>query len=385
MKWQRPTFAQVNLTNLLENYRTLLGLLPEPTFFCPMVKANAYGHGDVEVAMALQDAGCHSQGVGLIEEGMRLRKAGIKSQVLLFGMFDERSAPEMLAQALTPVLSDWYELEILQKLLKKPLKVHLKFNTGMNRLGFEVGEAPRLRDYFAQNPLFDLEGICTHLMRGEDAGVLGGESEQQLILLEEAIGVFKGMNFSVHALNSSGLINYSERMKLDLPSPQGAPWPLGARPGLALYGLTPATIDQVQLPLKPVLTWKTQIVKLHRLEVGDRVSYGGSWEAARKSLIGVLPLGYADGYPRVLSNRSATLCHGMRAPAVGTVCMDYFMIDLTDIEKLHGQVAVGDEVVVLGSQGEQAISADELADKAGTISYEVMTHISDRVPREFIK
>ena len=401
--FHRRTYAEVDTERIKANFGLLRGMSRSP-FFCPMVKANAYGHGDIEVARALRDAGARYLGVGLIEEGIHLRHAGDKGTILLMGIFEERSARAVLNFELTPVLSAWHELEsLLHEIHRRslspsqgspnslPLKVHLKFNTGMNRLGFEVEEAPQLRAWFDQQKagVFEVEGICTHLLRGEDFNFSGGESELQLARFATSLKAFSDLPILVHALNSSAVAAYEELAWERALHGAGlaAPghWPLGMRPGIAIYGIAPsgAEANHKLLALQPCLSLKSEIVLLHRVPKGGRVSYGPSWVTARDSVIGVVPVGYGDGYFRALSNKSSVLCKGRRVRICGTICMDYFMVDLTDLSSSDG-VAIGEEVVLIGEQQGERIRAQELADFIGTIPYEILTNITERVPRVYL-
>jgi alanine racemase len=387
LSFHRPTYAEIDLRRVAGNFREIRALLPEGGFVCPMVKANAYGHGDIEVARALRAAGARHLGVGLIEEGMHLRLSGDHGGLLLFGIFDESSADAVLEFLLTPVISEWHELETLESACArrdvKQCKIHFKFNTGMNRLGFDVDQAPKLREWLDTHPRFTLEGICTHLLRGEDAGAFGGESESQMKAFAQARTSFADLDVHFHALNSSGLANLFGRARSAKTLSEGAVWPMGTRPGLAIYGVQPSNEEGVQLSIKPALSFKSRIVMLHRLQKGERVSYNAKWRAERESLVGVVPVGYADGYFRALSNKGVVLCKGRRVAVIGTICMDYFMIDATDLQEPGNEVQYGDEVVLIGEQGGAVISADEIAALAGTIPYEIFTNISERVPRVF--
>ncbi len=378
----RRTYARVGLGNLAKNFHALRGLLPNGTFVCPMVKANAYGHGDVEVARRLEKEGVEHLGVALVEEGIKLREAGIKAPILVFSLFEAFSIPVMIKHNLTAVASQWAQLEALKTAVKTPTDVHVKFNTGMSRLGFNVDDASQIKKWFEANPNLKLKGVSTHLLRGDDAGVPGGDSESQLIRLEHVVNSFSGMNVIVHALNSSGAVNFHARIKNSKELGRGQQWPMGARFGIALYGGIPSSLEASDLKLEPVMSFRSHIALTHRISIGDKVSYNAIWKAARPSVIGVVPVGYADGFPRVYSNNAEVLCRGKRVPVVGTVCMDYFMVDLTDIA--NGDELVGEEVVLFGSQGSDTISAEELAKRATTISYEVFTRISERVPRQYV-
>ncbi len=404
----RRTYAEIDLSRLEANLKSLRSLAPKGAWVCPMVKANAYGHGDVEVARTLANGGASALGVGLVEEGMRLRSSGISIPLLLFGLFEESSVEAVLEHHLTPVISDWEQLEVIERHAEGPVRVHIKFNTGMNRLGFCSSEAPRLRTWLDEHRKVRLEGIGTHLLRGEDAGQQVGDSITQLQNFERALQAFQGLTFQAHALNSSASLSlYAD------PNQQPSEFvrSLGLRLGISVYGVS-ATGDLKSMPsgdsvsgrvaseeqatsktsvvatrlaLEPVLSFRSHLVMLHRVKVDDVVSYNGIWRAQRPSLIGVVPVGYADGYQRQFSNSAFVLCRGYRVPVVGTVCMDYFMVDLTDVAAATGEIFPGEEIVLLGEQQGAWVRAEELAARAQTITYEIFTRISDRVPRHYLR
>ncbi|MES2856515.1 MAG: alanine racemase [Bdellovibrionota bacterium] len=377
----RRSVAEIDLRRIKDNFKRFTSIAPNESFICPMVKADAYGHGASHVAKALRSQGAKHLGVALVEEGEQLRRAGDQESILVFGPVDSEGAESAVRERLTIVVSEWDHLEALDqarlKLGEAKVGVHVEFNTGMNRLGFDVSEAQKVRAYFQNSRGFRLEGLCTHLLRGDDAGAESGESKLQLAAFEVALGSFKDMpNVFKHALNSSAAINVHARKSNSS---------LGLRPGIGLYGYGGKNDEGFDLNLKPALSLKTHIASLHKVGPDSRVSYGPSWKAKRDSLIGVVPFGYADGYKRSLSNKAQILCHGQRAPVAGTVCMDYFMIDLTDVKPAAGQeIEIGNEVVLIGEQGNESITAFDLADWAGTISYEILTGISARVPRIYL-
>jgi alanine racemase len=262
--------------------------------------------------------------------------------------------------------------------------IHFEFNTGMNRLGFEPHEVPQLKEWLAtRTKSFRLGGVCTHLFSGNDAGEASKYSDRQLNCFSEIAHAFPGDVF-VHALNSSGSINIWKRLQDSKDVPASARKPLGLRPGIGIYGANPSNDENAVIGLKPVMTIKTHVIGLHKISKGEKVSYGPTWTAERDSVIGTVPFGYADGYRRALSNKADVLVRGQRVRQAGTVCMDYFMIDLTDLDAVK-PVKIGEEVVLLGEQGAEKITADDLANIAGTISYEILTGISDRVTRTYLK
>ncbi len=381
----RQSFAEINLSHLKHNTNLVYKAANSPGFFCPMIKANAYGHGDFEVAKTLLDTKVGHLGVALVEEALSLREKEICGSILVFGGFGSRSCNDIISYDLTPVISDFAELEYLrEKLLRsQKIKIHIKFNTGMSRLGFDPLKAALIRQFLDANRNIELEGVCTHLLSGEDAGSESGISEQQFQKLFAADAKFHGISHFIHALNSSAIFNLFLRTKN--AKIKSAAWPseLGARPGIAIYGGEVLTQEQGKLDLRPVMSLKSKLTMLQAIRKDEVVSYGGHWRAAKDTLVGVVPVGYADGYFRNLTNVGEVLCHGALLPVIGTVCMDYFMIDLTPIVS-QTRIQVGDEVVLIGKQKDKQILASDLARKVGTISYEVLTRISERVPRIYV-
>ncbi len=364
----RKTVAEISLSNLRHNFKIIQSIVGESRFICPMVKANAYGHGDVAVSKALIAAGAERVGVCLAEEGMHLRKHGVSIPILVFDIFDDASAEEIIDHELTPVISTWIQLEGMAKALQSRLwPIHLKFNTGMNRLGFDLSDAQAVHDFIVSKKCFLLQGVCTHLRNGEDAGKSKSVSEAQLKRFLSLEKIFSEEGIKFHALNSAALFSASSKYKK-----------LGVRPGISLYSA------ETNKKLRPVMSIKSEIVLSRFIEKGEKVSYSGKWTAKKKSVIGVVPIGYEDGYFRAFSNKTEMLFRGRRVPVIGTVCMDYTMVDLTKV--CSGKLAsVGEEIVVLGAQGAEEITAAELGKCASTISYEVLTSVGNRIPRVYVR
>ncbi|MBK9294624.1 MAG: alanine racemase [Oligoflexia bacterium] len=355
----RNTFAEVNLQTLAQNYLTLQQLAGE-TGLIPMVKADAYGHGDIQVAKVCERLGAKFLGVALIEEGVKLRLNGIQTPILVFGFFDSIGADAIVKYRLTPVLSEPAQFEFLKTSLHESASypVHVKFNTGMHRLGFEPSQLNEVIDFFEQSNFLKLEGICSHFLSTE-------AFDSQENIFQNVIKILKSklnQNFLTHISNSAGIIK-GLKNRYDL-----------ARPGISLYGYGS---DKV----KPVLSLKSTVSLLRNVKKGEVVSYGAQWKAPKDSLIAVVALGYADGMPRNLSNLAEVLINSTRCPVRGVICMDYFMVDVSHIAD---HVAVGDEIVIIGSQKDESITAEELAKNAHTISYEILTGIQVRVPRVFV-
>lgn len=366
----RPTFAEVNLTALACNTIGIFRSLNRPEFFCPMVKANAYGHGDLVVSRKLRSIGVKHLGVGLIEEGIHLRENGDNESVLHFGMFDRQGLCEMLERHLTPVVSSLEALQILieeaEKKSAPPVEIHLKINTGMNRLGLDPGVVAKAAMLIRNSKALKLSGVATHFANGELLSDPASTAAEQLRVFESSVAEIlkSGLSgFVKHIANSDAA---SEIMVMGLKG-------YGARPGISVYGIQSSANF---FSIEPVLKLRSGIVHLQDVRQGAQVSYGGRWIAQCDSRIGIIPCGYADGYSRGLAG-SEILVNGQRVPVVGTICMDYFMCDLTSVPLAK----VGDEVILLGKSGSDSVTASELAHRLGTIPYEILTGLSERVPR----
>ncbi len=366
----RRTWAEINLSHLEHNIQLIRQGFPQDTFFCPMVKANAYGHGDVKVSQFLETLGVKHLGVCLIEEGLLLRQLGVKADVLVFRGFDSKGAVKMFENQLTPVVSTWEQLDILIS-LKQPTKIHLKFDTGMNRLGFEVAEVADVRARFKEQSHLQLEGVLTHLYQSEDGLDPNGETVEQIGRFLNVWEVFKDYSEFFHVLNSGGIV-------CKMSGAQGvlAQQNWGLRPGLLIYGYNP--VSESKLDFKPVMTLQSRTNLIRDIKTGEGVSYGHTWKASRDSQVAVVPIGYADGWHRILSNRAEVLWNGQRAPIVGSICMDYLMVDVTGLS--HEKE---NEVIFVGRSEKtgEALPATEAAEKAQTIPWEILTSVGERVPR----
>jgi alanine racemase len=367
----RPTFCTIDVNALRWNFEQAQTKVGPGVRILSVVKANAYGHGACKVASVLEKAGCTAFGVATMEEGIELRRAEVQGLILvLAGVYPEQ-LDEMIEHRLTPALSDLEVMRRFNALATKrslSLPFHLKVDTGMGRIGLSASEIdawlPQLRKLNALKP----EGVFSHFSHAES--VEGSYTRTQLELFNRVLQSLKRENSEpkhVHLANSTAVIALAE-----------AHFNM-VRPGLMLYGVHPSAAMRSRISLKPALSWRTRITQLKRVPKGSSISYGQTFVTQRESLIATLPVGYADGYHRLFSNRAAVLARGQRAPVVGAVCMDLTMVDVTDIPSVQS----GDEVVLLGSQGKQTISATEMASWANTISYEIFTSIGARVPRVY--
>jgi len=375
----RPTRAEVNLAHLRHNLRVLeraaADAAPRRPEIWGVLKADAYGHGAPAVARTLERAGIPGLCVALLEEAVELREAGIRIPVLVMGGYygpRREGLEEIVARNLTPVVYDAGQIERLASLVRSEgydrVDVHLKVDTGMGRLGAAPAELPAVLEALARHPEVRLDGLMTHLACA-DADDLES-TQEQLRRFEHAARQARAVGLSprvLHAANSAALLRMPTS-RLDV-----------VRPGVALFGVEPRS--GLAPELKPVMRVRSEIVALRTLEKGERIGYGHTWEAQRRSVVATVPMGYADGLSRQLSNRGSALVRGGRASIAGTVSMDLTMLDVTGIPGAR----VGDEVVFLGQQegplGRDVITAEQIADLTGTIPWEVLTSISRRVPR----
>ena len=365
----RPTVCFIDHEALRWNLRQIRERVGTRVKILCMVKANGYGHGAGAIAQTLAETGTDAFGVATLEEGVELRQAGIRAPVLvLAGAYDDQ-LDEFFSHSLTPVVHDLSRLEHLEQLVKQrdsTLDVQLKIDTGMGRLGLAATESDLWIGAIKKLSALKIAGVFSHFSHAES--VEGEYTRQQLQIFNRVVERLRAESIRpplVHLANSAATIT--------LPA---AHFDM-VRPGIMLYGVYPAPAMASQISLKPVLAWQTKILQLKKVPSKTSISYGQTFITKRESLIATLPIGYADGYPRLLSNRGEVLVGGQRAKVAGRVCMDLTMIDVTDIRN----VKQGDEVVLLGRQSDAEISADQIAAWANTISYEILTSISARVPR----
>lgn len=369
----RPTRVIVNLDALRHNLAVVRALAPGAAV-CGVVKADAYGHGAVPVSRALADEGIDWLAVATVQEGMELREAGITTPILaMFGAY-ETGYRELINYELTPNLWRPHQLEQYAAAAKgAPVSFHVEIDTGMRRVGLRLEHLPEFLNTLARFPNLHLQGAYTHFANADLGDLEFGRIQQQRF--NDALALLQSRRIQlrwIHAANSAATINF--------PAGHGSL----VRPGLLLYGLDPRPPQSEGFPypaLRPAMSWTTTIINVQAVPKGERVSYGGSWAAPRDSVVAAIPVGYADGYPRRLSNRAQVLVRGHRAPIAGTVCMDVALVDVTHIP----QVAVGDEVVLLGRQNAEAVTAYELAHWADTIPYEIVCGVSARVERCHVK
>ncbi|MFQ5736011.1 MAG: alanine racemase [Thermodesulfobacteriota bacterium] len=368
----RPTSAIIDMGALRFNYRQLRSKTSGATRMMAVVKANAYGHGDLEVAGLLEGLGCEYLGVAMPEEGARLRAGGVKAPVVVLGGVFPGQTEGLFEHDLTPVISDISTARRIDGFARGSgtvKKIHVKIDTGMGRLGLLPGDVAPFFDELRRLANIEVEAVLSHFSEAE--ALDRSFTRAQLALFLKAVEEIKGKGIApaiIDVANSAATVDLPGS-RLDL-----------VRPGIMLYGSYPAPHLRDAVELAPVMSLKTRILHLKTLPAGSPVSYGRSFVTARKSTIAILPIGYGDGLPRLLSNRGSVLVRGRRAPIAGAVCMDLTMCDVTDVPG----VSAGDEAVLIGRQGNEAITAEEVAGLAGTISYEIFCGISARVPRVYV-
>lgn len=361
----RPTWAEINLDSLKSNFLQVKRIVGNDVGIVSIVKADAYGHGAVAVSKALIESGSQILGVATVEEALELRESRIRAPIILLGGIQPEEAEIAIKNDLTPSLFSLVSIQAINKYAEKMgkrVKYHLKVDTGMNRLGVDSGDICDFLNQLSYFKNLEMEGFFTHFANAD--GEFGDSTLDQMSIFKAILSVINQAGFYpkyIHSANSAAIQRfYESHMNL-------------VRPGIMLYGSGRIR----NCDLKPVMNLKTKIVQLKHVPTGTPVSYGGTFVTARPTIIATLPIGYADGYMRRLSNRSRVSIKGTTAAVIGTVCMDLIMIDVTEVPG----VAVGDEVIIFG---DERVSVEEVARLADTISYEILSTIGKRVRRVYV-
>ncbi len=371
----RASWLEIDRTALVNNINALRQLLPTKTQLMAVVKGNAYGHGAVPTAQIAEEAGVKWFAVATVDEGVELRQQGIERPILVLGHTPLAGVEEALRRQLTLTLHDAESLAPMAQLAQSHgvhARLHLKVNTGMNRLGIEPAIVLELlQRAHAHRHNIEIEGIFTHLATADQRDQRF--AQQQLARFQAVLSQLECAQLRpalAHAANSAATLQLPAA-HLDM-----------VRCGIALYGLHPS-VESCRLPanFQPALAWKARIVQLTALQPGDCVGYGCTFQAERPTTVATVPIGYADGFPRSPHHWGSVLIHGAKAPIVGRVCMDQTMVDVTDLVAAGATVKSGDEVVLLGSQRGNTLSAETIGQRTGTINYEVVSRILPRVPR----
>jgi len=367
----RPVWVEVDLENIKFNLNQVKKNIPEDTKIMAVVKADAYGHGVIPVAKAVLEGGADRLAVALPEEGKELRENDFKLPIQILGEVLPNQIPILVENDLIPTISKLDTVQKLNELAEKKdiiKKVHVKIDTGMGRIGVFPDDAINFIKKVDSYDNIDIEGIMTHFAKADEEDK--SYTYKQWERFQSVIDKLKEIDIKIpikQAANSATIIDLPE-FSLNM-----------VRPGIMMYGLRPSHEVDESFKLKPALSWKAKIVYLKEVPSGTGISYGTTYVTKRKAKIATIPMGYADGFSRLLSNKGEVLINGKRAPIRGRVCMDQFMVDVTDIDNVN----IGDELVLIGKQGNDELTATEMADLIGTINYEITCDITKRVPRVY--
>ncbi len=368
----RPTHVEVNLDRLTDNYRAIQ-TQTRPAAIMPILKANAYGHGLVATARHLADLGAAYFGVAYLEEGVLLRQAGIQTPILVMGGLLDNQTPLFLHYDLTLTASSvekLHQIEAAASHYGRPARVHLKIDTGMERIGVHYYNAATLLEAALSCTHCDVEGIYSHFANSDAADLTSARRQLERFNQVLAFYTSRGLPHPRlrHMANSGAILQLPESY-FDL-----------VRPGILLYGHYPAPETHRTLAVRPALTWKSRVVYFKVVLPDHPVSYGSTWQSEQMTRVVTLPVGYGDGYFRSLSNRAQVIIRGRRYPVIGRICMDQMMVNI-GWESAYN----GDEVILLGQSGDVQITAEELSEWAGVIVYEILTNINTRVPRVYVR
>ena len=371
-KLTRATRAEISLDAIQHNLRQVRSRVGAGVKIMAVVKANAYGHGIIESTSALLDAGADYLGVAILEEGILLRERGIEAPILVFALPFPDQLEAFLHYSLETTVCTKETAEVLNAMSSsrgRPAPVHIKIDTGMGRLGVDYREAFELARYITSLNYLDLRGIYTHFATADEKDK--GFAERQLARFHEVISTLTNSGIDVplkHCANSAAILDIKDSY-YDM-----------VRPGIMLYGYYPSHETSESLPLRPALSLRSKIGFLRRVDTRTPISYGRRYVTSCPTIIASVPIGYADGLNRNLTNRAEAIVQGHRYPVVGTVCMDHVMMDLGT----SSGISIGDDVTFIGTDGGEGITAWDIADKLGTIPYEVCCAISERVPRVYL-
>ena len=369
----RPTRMEVSLKNIRANFSSIRSYVKQREIYA-VIKADAYGHGMAETARALLEEGCRLFAVAIPEEAIELRNAGITNPILVLGASAYSSAEELVRLDIAAACTDIKFAAAMNKAAEKQGKtaqLHIKIDSGMGRIGFTVEEFKEAMEAILPLPSINIEGIFTHFAASDE--LRPDWTNHQFAEYNKALAIAeqKGLRVKRHVCNSAGILGHPDK-HLDM-----------VRPGLILYGMKPSpeTVCAYPITLNPTFEVKTGIALIRNLPPGTGISYGLRYITRGNERIAALPLGYADGVTRALTGKMSVLIHGKRCPVVGTICMDQMMVDVTSVD----DAKIGDEVVIVGKQGNEIISPEEIACARNTINYEIPIAFSKRVPRIYVE
>lgn len=374
-------WLEIDLDAIRHNTQAIRKHTSEQAEIIGVVKADGYGHGAVEVSRCILQNGVTRLAVSQLDEAIQLRQNGITAPILLLSDLEPERAEGLLAYDVAQIVFTREFAEILSRKateLGKVAKIHIKLDTGMGRVGFRAEDPATVEEIMAirKMPGLHIEGIFTHFAVSDEAEAgAKAYTEKQFALFQNVCNQLKARGVEIplhHVANSAAVLRYPE-MHLD-----------AVRAGIILYGFHPSQDTRKMMQLQPAMTFKARLTSVKKVPAGTFLSYGCTYTTKRESVIATVPVGYADGYFRALSNKARVLIGGQYAPICGRVCMDQFMVDVTDLVAGGTSVSVGDEVVLMGRQGDLEISAEELASLCDTINYEIICSPGKRVPKRYV-
>lgn len=361
----------VDLDTIKNNFTAIKNNVGEKTKVLAVIKADSYGHGAIEVARELKNC-CDFFGVADIDEAMQIRIAGFDTPILILGRTDPYYSDVIIKydiRTTVSCLSDAYALSKEGQKQQKNAKIHIAIDTGMSRIGFQADEIEEIIE-ISKLPFIEIEGIFSHFATADEKDLTRAKKQKEIF--DSVIGQLEEKGISVpvkHMSNSAGIINFDEKYDM-------------VRAGILLYGLYPShDIDKSRLKVSPAMRWVAKISHMKTLPAGREISYGGTFVTERETVVATVPVGYADGYPRCLSDVGEVLVKGRRVPIIGRICMDQFMIDVTGVP----DVTLGSEVTLVGCDGDECLTMEEVSERAYSINYELPCRISRRVPRIYYK
>lgn len=374
MKEYYRVYADIDLDAIYENVKNAKALLKKDTKMMAIVKADGYGHGAVEVAREIDEL-VDAYGVAILEEGIELRKAGFTKPILILGYTPKPLYPAMIRYDIATAV---FTMEMAKEIsdtavaMHKNANIHIKLDTGMSRIGFAITkESKEIIEQIAKLPGIEIKGCFSHFARMDEKDKTKANEQfakfTKMVNALEKDGVDLGIR---HISNSAGIMEAPE-VQMDM-----------VRNGICLYGLYPSEeVQKERLPLKPAMELKAYVSYVKTLEPGVEIGYGGTYTTTKKTRVATIPVGYADGYSRCLSGKGSVLIHGKKAPILGRVCMDQFMVDVTDIDN----VCVGDRVTLFGKDGDSCITIEEISAMAHSFNYEFVCDIGKRIPRVYYR
>lgn len=374
MKEYYRVYADIDLDAIYENVKNAKALLKKDTKMMAIVKADGYGHGAVEVARQIDEL-VDAYGVAILEEGIDLRKAGFTKPILILGYTPKPLYPAMIRYDIATAV---FTMEMAKEIsdtavaMHQKANIHIKLDTGMSRIGFSITkESKETIEQIAKLPGIEIKGCFSHFARMDEKDKTKANEQfakfTKMVNALEEDGVDLGIR---HISNSAGIMEAPE-VQMDM-----------VRNGICLYGLYPSEeVQKERLPLKPAMELKAYVSYVKTLEPGVEIGYGGTYTTTKKTRVATIPVGYADGYPRCLSGKGSVLIHGKKAPILGRVCMDQFMVDVTDIDN----VCIGDRVTLFGKDGDSCITIEEISAMAHSFNYEFVCDIGKRIPRVYYR